>query len=91
MCLDVSSSLQQVDNSSLMNDETMSNIDSIQETADSTAQNFYNASNAWKVPSRPVGLTITWTSRESSVMTEDQRKRFKNLSKALKSMLPIIL
>ncbi|XP_046853989.1 uncharacterized protein LOC124447134 isoform X2 [Xenia sp. Carnegie-2017] len=82
---DVSSSLQQVDNWSLMNDETMSNIDSIQETADSTAQHFYNASNAWKIPTRPVGLTITWTSRESSVVTEDQRKRFKNLNKALKN------
>ena len=41
--------------------------------------------NSWKIPPRPAGRTITWTSRDLNMTFEDQKKKFKNLNKVLKS------
>lgn len=42
--------------------------------------------NVLKAPLRPAGRTITWTDiNESKLSVDDQRKRFKNISKELKS------
>ena len=43
------------------------------------------AGNSWKIPPRPAGRTITWTNRDSNMTVEEQKKKFKNLNKVLKS------
>ena len=41
--------------------------------------------NSWKIPPRAAGRTITWTDYDPIVSVDEQRKRFKNLHKVLKS------
>ncbi len=43
--------------------------------------------NSWKMPSRPAGRTITWTDYDPSLNSDEQKKRFKNLNKVLKSKI----
>jgi hypothetical protein len=43
--------------------------------------------NSWKIPPRPAGRTITWTDYDPNMTMDEQRKRFKNLNKVLKSKL----
>ncbi|XP_028406870.1 zinc finger FYVE domain-containing protein 16-like [Dendronephthya gigantea] len=47
-------------------------------------QNSGKVGNSWKIPSRPAGRIIAWTDA-SSLTLEEQKKRFKNLSKVLKT------